>query len=117
MNRSVNILLQSALLFIFSAFLLSSCTPTQSEATGAIEQGAPSPVLVTTSAAARKTFYHELICNGTVEAENIALVGFEVPGIIIEIPVQNGQWVAKGDLLARLDSRDTIRSKQTSGMI
>jgi RND family efflux transporter MFP subunit len=94
-----------AVILILCILLLPSCTPTQSEATGAIDQGAPSPVLVTTSAAARKTFYHELICNGTVEAENIALVGFEVPGIINDIPVQNGQWVSKGDLLARLDSR------------
>ena len=33
-------------------------------------------------------------------------VGFKVPGRIVELPVQEGQYVDKGDLLARLDDDD-----------
>ena len=42
---------------------------------------------------------------GNIEAHE-SVVGFKVPGRIVELPVQEGQYVDKGDLLARLDDDD-----------
>lgn len=43
---------------------------------------------------------------GTVEAAERAELAFEVPGLIIEMPVVQGQWVRRGQMLARLDARN-----------
>jgi RND family efflux transporter MFP subunit len=43
---------------------------------------------------------------GTVEAAERAELAFEVPGLIVEMPVVQGQWVRRGRLLARLDARN-----------
>jgi RND family efflux transporter MFP subunit len=43
---------------------------------------------------------------GQVEASLHADLGFEVPGRIIELPVEEGQAVKEGEVLARLDPRD-----------
>ena len=42
---------------------------------------------------------------GNIEAHE-SVVGFKVPGRIVELAVQEGQYVDKGDLLARLDDDD-----------
>lgn len=44
--------------------------------------------------------------SGQVRAGETAELGFEVPGRIIELPVVEGQAVAQGDLIARLDPAD-----------
>lgn len=43
---------------------------------------------------------------GVVDSFQHVELGFEVAGQIIELPITSGQKVMKGDLLARLDSRD-----------
>ena len=43
---------------------------------------------------------------GTVEATRSVEMGFEVPGRIIELPINEGQEVEEGDLLAQLDPVD-----------
>lgn len=43
---------------------------------------------------------------GRVDALLTANAAFEVPGLIIELPVQEGQPVEEGQVLARLDARD-----------
>jgi RND family efflux transporter MFP subunit len=43
---------------------------------------------------------------GTIEASERAELAFEVPGLIVEMPVVQGQWVRRGALLARLDARN-----------
>ena len=43
---------------------------------------------------------------GTVEATRSVEMGFEVPGRIIELPINEGQEVEEGDLLAQLDPAD-----------
>jgi len=43
---------------------------------------------------------------GTIEAIQHVDMAFEVPGRIIEFPVEEGQRVEKGQVLARLDPRD-----------
>ena len=46
-----------------------------------------------------------LTLSGNIEAHE-ALVGFKVAGRIVELPVEEGQQVAEGALLARLDDAD-----------
>lgn len=43
---------------------------------------------------------------GQVEAAQHAEMGFEVPGRIVEFPVDEGTRVSEGDVLAKLDPRD-----------
>ena len=48
----------------------------------------------------------ELQFPGSVSAGQDAELAFEVPGRLVELPVEEGQQVAKGDEIARLDARD-----------
>jgi RND family efflux transporter MFP subunit len=48
----------------------------------------------------------ELSFPGQVQADKEVYVSFEVTGKLQELPVQKGQHVRRGDLLARLDPRD-----------
>lgn len=45
---------------------------------------------------------------GTVQAANRAELSFRVPGPLIEFPVNEGDQVARGELLARIDPRDFL---------
>jgi len=47
----------------------------------------------------------KLVLSGNIEAHE-SLVSFKVTGRIVELPVQEGQWVEPGTLLARLDDAD-----------
>jgi HlyD family secretion protein len=47
----------------------------------------------------------QLTLSGNIEAHE-SLVGFKVPGRIVELPVEEGQQVAQGALLARIDDAD-----------
>jgi len=47
----------------------------------------------------------KLVLSGNIEAHE-SLVSFKVTGRIVELPVQEGQWVEPGALLARLDDAD-----------
>ncbi len=48
---------------------------------------------------------NQLTLSGNIEAHE-SLVGFKVPGRIVELPVEEGQQMAQGALLARLDDAD-----------
>ncbi len=43
---------------------------------------------------------------GTVRASKRAVLSFKVSGPLVELPVEEGQFVKKGDLIARIDPRD-----------
>ena len=45
---------------------------------------------------------HSRTFSGVVEASKNAELAFQVPGLLIEFPVKEGQKVAKGDVIARL---------------
>jgi len=47
----------------------------------------------------------KLLVSGNIEAHE-SLVSFKVTGRIVQLPVQEGQWVETGTLLARLDDAD-----------
>jgi HlyD family secretion protein len=48
---------------------------------------------------------NQLALSGNIEAHE-ALVGFKVAGRIVELPIEEGQQVSEGDLLAQLDDAD-----------
>ncbi|HYM05370.1 MAG TPA: efflux RND transporter periplasmic adaptor subunit [Terriglobales bacterium] len=75
-------------------------------------------LIVITLAAATGVFYYfrhqadgkpitptTLPVSGNIEAHE-SIVGFKVQGRIIDLPIEEGQWVEKGALLAQLDSDD-----------
>ena len=51
---------------------------------------------------------------GTVAAASSVELGFEVPGKLIELPVTEGQQVAAGGLLAKLDPADYIAARDAA---
>ncbi len=48
---------------------------------------------------------NELTLSGNVEAHE-SFISFKVPGRIVDLPIEEGQQVAEGTLLARLDDAD-----------
>ncbi len=48
---------------------------------------------------------NELTLSGNIEAHE-SLVGFKVPGRIVDLPIEEGQQVEQGTLLARLENAD-----------
>jgi HlyD family secretion protein len=53
----------------------------------------------------KTTASNQLVLSGNIEAHE-SLVSFKIPGRIIELPVEEGQLVQQGALLARLDDAD-----------
>src|SRR5215475_11923895 len=78
----------------------------------------PIAVLLAALAAAGFYFYPRLIrkpvpqtqivLSGNIEAHE-SLVGFKVPGRIVDLPIQEGQQVEQGALLARLEDADSLQ--------
>jgi len=48
---------------------------------------------------------NELTLSGNIEAHE-SLVGFKVSGRIVDLPIEEGQQVEQGTLLARLENAD-----------
>src|ERR1035437_2987612 len=75
----------------------------------------PVVILLAAAIAASVYYYHRLMdkpapvnqltLSGNIEAHE-SLVGFKAPGRIVELPVEEGQQVAQGALLARIDNAD-----------
>jgi HlyD family secretion protein len=75
------------------------------------------PIVIVLAAIAAAAYYfyprwnapppdqNRLKLSGNIEAHE-SLVGFKVQGRIVELPVEEGQWVEQGAVLARLDDRD-----------
>lgn len=75
------------------------------------------PVLIVLAAAAAAAAYfyprftktskagNEIILSGNIEAHE-SLVSFKVQGRIVDLPIEEGQWVERGGLLARLEDAD-----------
>jgi membrane fusion protein, multidrug efflux system len=60
--------------------------------------------LVQISEAKTGVFRGYLDIHGTVDAEESTIATAQMPGVVINIPVQNGQKVSKGQTLAELDN-------------
>lgn len=59
--------------------------------------------LVTTVAASKETFKHFVEIQGAVEADDLIDVTSEAAGIILNMPVKEGGYIRKGQLVAKLD--------------
>lgn len=55
--------------------------------------------------AAKPVPANELTLSGNIEAHE-SLISFKVPGRIVELPVEEGQLIAQGAMLARLEDAD-----------
>lgn len=93
---------------IFCASLLGGCGKTQK--TGEAKNERMEHRLeynkVTVDTLRRRDFQRELISNGRLVATRRSTLSFEVAGTIAGIGAKNGGRVAKGDLIARLDTTE-----------
>lgn len=89
------------------ALISHSCKPSTSAQPGAdvLPASAPAPTnWVDTARVIAGTFQRELLSQGKLAAQRQAELRFALPGPIAALPVANGQAVAKGQLIARLDA-------------
>jgi RND family efflux transporter MFP subunit len=70
---------------------------------GAVGQGGPPPAAVRADPVRMETVQEHRMVTGELRAVHRARVATEEPSIVLEIPIEEGQAVKKGDLLARLD--------------
>ena len=61
------------------------------------------PIPVTTEKAVRRTIVQTVSATGKIQPENEVKISPEVAGEIIELPVEDGKPVKKGDLLVRIN--------------
>jgi HlyD family secretion protein len=61
------------------------------------------PIPVTTEKAVRRTIVQTVSATGKIQPENEVKISPEVAGEIIELPVEDGKAVKKGDLLVRIN--------------
>ena len=54
----------------------------------------------------RTVFKKQLMSNGKLRARAKGVIGFKRQGVVVELPVRNGSYVKKGDLIARIDSEE-----------
>ncbi|PKN62733.1 MAG: hypothetical protein CVU57_23025 [Deltaproteobacteria bacterium HGW-Deltaproteobacteria-15] len=94
----------TASLVLVVAFSLLSCDQQQEIKAGKAETEVIRPVKLMTVASGDDALNRSL--PGRVRAFNRVELAFQVGGTLVQLPVQEGQSVQKGDLLARLDSRD-----------
>src|SRR3984893_6621786 len=76
------------------------------------------PIPVTTEKAVRKTILQTVSATGKVQPETEVKISPEVAGEIIELPVEDGKPVKKGDLLVKIkpDSYKALLEKQKEAL-
>ena len=97
-------------LLIGAATLLTACG-SESASTPALEPPVR-PVKMHTVTGASATPAHEY--PGTVSAAETATLSFEVPGTVVDLPVEEGGRVEAGQLIARLDDTDAQSRLQSA---
>ncbi|MGI8890329.1 MAG: efflux RND transporter periplasmic adaptor subunit [Chthoniobacterales bacterium] len=76
------------------------------------------PIAVTTERAARRTLIESVSATGKVQPETEVKISPEVAGEIIELPVEDGKEVKKGDLLMKIrpDSYKALLEQQQAAI-
>lgn len=76
------------------------------------------PIAVTTEKAARRTIVETVSATGKVQPETEVKISPEVAGEIIELPVEDGKEVKKGDLLMKIrpDSYKALLEQQQAAI-
>ena len=69
------------------------------------------PIPVTTENAVRKTILQTVSATGKVQPETEVKISPEVAGEIIELPVEDGKSVKKGDLLVKINPDSGLRDE------
>lgn len=108
MNRSTSIRIdiRKALWIAGVALILAAgCTPPSPPSTNAVR---PVKTMVVTAGGDERVRSFP----GTVEASRRVELAFQVPGLLVELPVKEGQTVAKGELIARL-RQDEFQARLT----
>ena len=101
-------------LLALTVWKLASNKRTQEEQVYRFDRNAPVHVVVDT---VRSIALSEgLRYSGTIEAVNEGKVMAEVPGRVVAVPVQEGQWVEKGMVIARLDG-DLLRRQLNAAQV
>src|ERR1700719_2133787 len=76
------------------------------------------PIPVTTERAVRQTILHTVSATGKVQPETEVKISPEVAGEIIELPVEDGMSIKKGDLLVKIkpDSYKAVLEQQEAAI-
>ncbi len=76
------------------------------------------PIPVTTETAVRKTILQTVSATGKIQPETEVKISPEVAGEIIELPVEDGKAVKKGDLLVKIkpDSYKALLEQQEAAI-
>ncbi len=75
---------------------------------GVVLQGRDRPSVVQTEEVTRMAELRSIVsASGTVEAKESVDIQAEITGVIIELPVEEGDWVEKGQVLAKIDPTQT----------
>ncbi len=83
---------------------------------GAAPGQGPPPAAVQVQAARRETVQERRMVTGELRALRRSQVATQEPGLVMELPVREGQRVKAGDVVARLDSRRLeLEQKQLQG--
>lgn len=72
------------------------------------------PVKVTTVKAVKRPVPRELSLTGTIVAERASDVAADTAGKVVTAPIERGQFVEKGTLLAQLDTRNAAISARSA---
>jgi HlyD family secretion protein len=72
------------------------------------------PIIIQTEKVARRNLTEIVVANGKIQPVLSVKISPEVSGEIIDLPVKEGQFVKKGDLLLRIKP-DTYLSNKRSG--
>lgn len=89
-----------------TVFMLSLCTAACDSSNAASQSTEPRPAPVRVATAAPAEFLSEIRTVGRVEPDRTYVLAFKTPGVVSTLNVQEGDTVAKGQVLAELDPRD-----------
>ena len=92
--------------FVFALTLIAACTRQQSAPPAAGTAASTAPVRVTTAPVNARQEPITIRATGTFTAQESSQVSPQVPGQVIATPVNVGDAVKAGDVIARLDDRD-----------
>ncbi len=63
---------------------------------------------------AETSFHRQMLSNGKLSARRKSVIGYPTEGVIASIPVENGQQVQAGEILAVLDTQTAVNQLNTA---
>ena len=101
---------QIQLFFCMVSLVLAACGGTSKEEEAELAKNVYEREVnrVDTMYLRRTVFQQQITTNGRLRARVKGVVGFKTTGIVVELPVKNGSFVQKGDLIARIDTEEAL---------